>query len=111
MTKKGSFLSGRNLGDAPIPTADAIRELNQQLTGKTVEPPSAPEPEPVPLPPSAPEVLAAAVPEPVRERKVRITIDIPEGLHEMLKIYTFRQKTTMKDLFLDYAARLVAGAK
>lgn len=98
--KKGSFLSGKNLGGDTAPTADAIRELNRQLTGRAAEPSP---PEPLSLPPAA----EPAMPETVRERKVRITIDIPESLHEALKIYTFRNRTTMKDLFLEYVAGLV----
>lgn len=98
--KKGSFLSGKNLGGDTAPTADAIRELNRQLTGRTAEPSPA-------EPPSLPPVAEPATPETVRERKVRITIDIPESLHEALKIYTFRNRTTMKDLFLEYVAGLV----
>lgn len=98
--KKGSFLSGKNLGGDTTPTADAIRELNRQLTGRTAETSPA-------EPPSLPPVAEPAMPEAVRERKVRITIDIPESLHEALKIYTFRNRTTMKDLFLEYVAGLV----
>ena len=95
--KKGSFLTGKNLGGDTAPTADAIRELNRQLTGKAAEP--------VPVEAQQPPVVA--LPEAPRERKVRITIDIPESLHEALKIYTFRNRTTMKDLFLEYVAGLV----
>ncbi len=100
--KKGNFLTGKNLGgDSAAPTPDAIREMNRQITGKTVDAPAE-----IIAPPPAPEKTIE-----LPERKVRITIDIPEKLHEALKFYTFRNKTTMKDLFLNHVAGLVAGEK
>lgn len=109
--KKGSFLSGKNLGGDTAPTADAIRELNRQLTGKTAEPVPIENPAPPTAQPTVHPVVQPLVQEAVRERKVRITVDIPESLHEALKIYTFRNRTTMKDLFLEYVAELVAESK
>ncbi len=105
--KKGSFLAGRSLGAANEPTADAIREMNRALT----EAPTPPTTVAPPISVAAVEKTAAEPTAPTKERTVRITVDLPESLHEALKFYTFRRKTTIKDLFVAHVEQLVAGEK
>jgi hypothetical protein len=55
-----------------------------------------------------PRVPATTTPEPERREATRTTsVRIPESLHERLKIYCVKNRTTLQDLFLDYAVDLM----
>jgi hypothetical protein len=60
-----------------------------------------------PVAPPPPPVTVVAEPEPVevKKRTLRVTLDIPQGLHAEIRTYTFRKGVTMKEYFLDLAKK------
>jgi hypothetical protein len=68
-----------------------------------IHPPSVSQP--VAPPPPAAAVVAEPEPVEVRERTLRVTLDIPQGLHAEIRTYTFRKGVTMKEYFLDLAKK------
>jgi hypothetical protein len=69
---------------------------------------------PIVQPVGLPAVVAAqkvietpVVPEPeeVKERTLRVTLDIPQSLHAEIRTYTFKKGVTMKEYFLELAKK------
>lgn len=112
-------------------SAAAIEEAHQQLTQKSAPPPPPAKPQPEPkIEASKPQprvietpVAASEAPRPQfaaarrgrrnsvefqPERNVRITVDMPESLHDRVKLHTVLQKQSIRDFILTLIERELA---
>lgn len=97
-------------------SAASIEAAHQKLVQNTPAPPK-PVTEPQPLPePEIPTPTRQAVERNTRpstrntasnyaERNVRITVDMPESLHDRVKLHTVLQKQSIRDFILNLVER------
>ena len=86
-------------GVAPVQNLETAKPIPK---GKTVKKPEAPQSKPK----QAAQKTVIAEPQPMR--LVRVTVDVPEDLHEKLKIKMILSKQTIKDYLLNFIEKDLA---
>ena len=86
-------------GVARVQKEETAKSITKE---KTVKKPEAPQSKPK----QAPQKTVIAEPQPMR--LVRVTVDVPEDLHEKLKIKMILSKQTIKDYLLNFIEKDLA---
>lgn len=86
-------------GVAPVQKIETAKPTTKE---KTVKKPVAPHSKPK----QTPQKTVIAEPQPIR--LVRVTVDVPEDLHEKLKIKMILSKQTIKDYLLNFIEKDLA---
>ena len=86
-------------GVAPVQKIETAKPTTKE---KTVKKPVAPQSKPK----QTPQKTVIAEPQPMR--LVRVTVDVPEDLHEKLKIKMILSKQTIKDYLLNFIEKDLA---
>lgn len=86
-------------GVAPEQKIETVKPKNKEKTVKKLEVPQ-------PKPKRASQKTVIAEPQPMR--LVRVTVDVPEDLHEKLKIKMILSKQTIKDYLLNFIEKDLA---
>ena len=84
-------------GVAPVQKIETVKPKNKEKTVKKLE---------VPKPKQTSQKTVIAEPQPMR--LVRVTVDVPEDLHEKLKIKMILSKQTIKDYLLKFIEKDLA---